>query len=359
MDTNNTTLIEKIYKYTIEHLPSITDNVIANIIVWIFASIISLFAFYLLWKRIENTTKEVGSQTYIPALPEYIVCNNKEKKIKNIPNILLNNRNKWNIKIKKDKKYNNEEVFFWNTRISTFIVFTDGKRILLFDRKKNKDKEAVDNPKKDVYGARTFHNSSLKYKLPAIFLDKEFDALYAIPGITIENNIENQFSLLKKIHIKKRFETVVMFGFVVYVKPEIIEYGLYEDSEHNIDIGDNILVPLECISPEEENLTAKAKIGINYLKSLYYKFEENCEEYCKSIPPLYDNINLKKDDLTKINGIGLKLQEQLYKLGIYKYEQIASWNKKHIKWINSYLYFPGRVEREKWVEQAKKLAQLK
>ena len=63
----------------------------------------------------------------------------------------------------------------------------------------------------------------------------------------------------------------------------------------------------------------------------------------------------KRDDLKKISGIGNKLEQLLNDLGIYKYEQLANFNQQNIAWVNNRLYFSGRIEREKWVEQAKLL----
>jgi len=65
----------------------------------------------------------------------------------------------------------------------------------------------------------------------------------------------------------------------------------------------------------------------------------------------------KADDLKEISGIGLKIEETLNELGVYHFDQIASWTKENVEWINEHLLvFKGRIEREKWVEQAKKLA---
>ena len=64
-----------------------------------------------------------------------------------------------------------------------------------------------------------------------------------------------------------------------------------------------------------------------------------------------------KDNLTRIKGIGKKIEEKLNELGIFHFDQIAAWTAKEIAWIDQHLAFPGRVEREEWVEQAKKLAQ--
>jgi len=65
----------------------------------------------------------------------------------------------------------------------------------------------------------------------------------------------------------------------------------------------------------------------------------------------------KADDLKEISGIGLKIEETLNELGVYHFDQIASWTKENIEWVNEHLLvFKGRIEREEWVEQAKKLA---
>ena len=66
--------------------------------------------------------------------------------------------------------------------------------------------------------------------------------------------------------------------------------------------------------------------------------------------------NGQKDNLTRIKGIGLKIDETLNSMGIYHFDQIASWTPEHAKWVDSQTAFPGRVQREKWVEQAKALA---
>ena len=64
----------------------------------------------------------------------------------------------------------------------------------------------------------------------------------------------------------------------------------------------------------------------------------------------------QKDNLTRIKGIGVKIEESLNAIGIYHFDQIAGWSKENITWADNNLGFPGRAEREKWVEQAKALA---
>ena len=64
----------------------------------------------------------------------------------------------------------------------------------------------------------------------------------------------------------------------------------------------------------------------------------------------------KADDLEVIKGIGPQNAERLHRLGIWHFEQIAAWTSENIEWVGSYLAFPGRIEREDWVGQAKVLA---
>ncbi|MEM7529918.1 MAG: NADH-quinone oxidoreductase subunit NuoE [Pseudomonadota bacterium] len=61
------------------------------------------------------------------------------------------------------------------------------------------------------------------------------------------------------------------------------------------------------------------------------------------------------DDLRKIKGVGPKLAAALQGLGIYTYDQIASWGPKESAWVNARLDIRGRIERDDWVGQAKLL----
>lgn len=62
------------------------------------------------------------------------------------------------------------------------------------------------------------------------------------------------------------------------------------------------------------------------------------------------------DDLQRIDGIGPKIEEVLHQLGIYHFDQIAAWTRQHVDWVDGYLRFKGRIDREGWVAQARQLA---
>ena len=44
---------------------------------------------------------------------------------------------------------------------------------------------------------------------------------------------------------------------------------------------------------------------------------------------------------------------------IWTFEQVGEWKKAERDWVNQYLRFKGRIEREEWVKQAKALARAK
>ncbi len=62
------------------------------------------------------------------------------------------------------------------------------------------------------------------------------------------------------------------------------------------------------------------------------------------------------DDLKLISGVGPKLEKVLHGLGIYTFGQVAKWKKAEREWVDGYLKFKGRIERDDWVRQAKALA---
>ncbi len=62
------------------------------------------------------------------------------------------------------------------------------------------------------------------------------------------------------------------------------------------------------------------------------------------------------DDLKLISGVGPKNEKVLHELGIFTFAQVAGWKKAEREWVDGYLNFHGRIEREDWVKQAKALA---
>ncbi|MCW5719275.1 MAG: hypothetical protein KIS68_15755 [Bauldia sp.] len=63
----------------------------------------------------------------------------------------------------------------------------------------------------------------------------------------------------------------------------------------------------------------------------------------------------ESDNLRRIKGIGQGFEKRLNQLGIYRYAQIAAWTERQQAWVSTELGFPGRVERDEWPAQARRL----
>lgn len=75
-----------------------------------------------------------------------------------------------------------------------------------------------------------------------------------------------------------------------------------------------------------------------------------------SKPPILAAPEGAADDLKQLKGIGPQNEQRLNALGIYHFRQIAAWTPEQVAWVGSYLAFPGRIERENWIDQARALA---
>lgn len=62
------------------------------------------------------------------------------------------------------------------------------------------------------------------------------------------------------------------------------------------------------------------------------------------------------DDLKRIGGVGPKLEKVLNGLGVWTFAQIAAWSPEEVAWVDDYLAFKGRIERDEWLEQAARFA---
>lgn len=73
-------------------------------------------------------------------------------------------------------------------------------------------------------------------------------------------------------------------------------------------------------------------------------------------PKQVSGASAAKDDLTAIGGVGPALQKKLNAQGINTYAQIAALSDKEIDRLEkTTIKFPGRIKRDDWIGQAKKL----
>ena len=71
---------------------------------------------------------------------------------------------------------------------------------------------------------------------------------------------------------------------------------------------------------------------------------------------LYSDPPAEIDDLKVLKGVGPSLEVQLHNLGVYKFEQLASFDRAQLEWLDDNLNtVKGRCIRDDWSGQAKAL----
>jgi predicted flap endonuclease-1-like 5' DNA nuclease len=76
-------------------------------------------------------------------------------------------------------------------------------------------------------------------------------------------------------------------------------------------------------------------------------------------PPILAGVG-EPDDLKLIVGVGPVLERMLHNLGITTFRQIARWNERDVAEFDARLpEFPGRIQRDQWVTQARALHESK
>lgn len=65
------------------------------------------------------------------------------------------------------------------------------------------------------------------------------------------------------------------------------------------------------------------------------------------------------DDLTQIKGVSPQIARKLQEFGIHTFAQIASWEERQVRELSNRLAFKDRIQRERWVEQARSLNEAK
>nr|VFJ88152.1 MAG: TIR domain-containing protein [Candidatus Kentron sp. H]VFJ90160.1 MAG: TIR domain-containing protein [Candidatus Kentron sp. H]VFJ96526.1 MAG: TIR domain-containing protein [Candidatus Kentron sp. H] len=148
---------------------------------------------------------------------------------------------------------NEHRVLVNDTRFSTFVSFTDGKRIVLFDRAKDRPNVNVLNERFDVFGSVQFENRTIKNKIKnKEFLDSPIIRVEEIPGVAIENN--------RNKRDPKITETVVMLGVCVYLEPKHLDLAAKDTVNGEIGIYDL----RKLFDLKRESLTSKATLSIGH-----------------------------------------------------------------------------------------------
>ena len=139
--------------------------------------------------------------------------------------------------------------------------------------------------------------------------------------------------------------------------------------DHNVSVREkknhNIDTVITKIKPEYLNVAPKEQKKVieekSSKKDIANKARTSYKTYTKTKPELDSNncseaLENQKDDLTKLDGIGPNIEQRLNDIGIYNYEQVSKLNTEDIHKITELIdFFPGRIERDNWVGQAKLL----
>jgi predicted flap endonuclease-1-like 5' DNA nuclease len=84
--------------------------------------------------------------------------------------------------------------------------------------------------------------------------------------------------------------------------------------------------------------------------------EIKAEPYAWLEPDEAPAAELEGDDLTRLAGVGPKLAAALAERGVTTFAQLAAWTEDNAAAFDAELSLKGRVARDAWVEQAKRLA---
>lgn len=126
--------------------------------------------------------------------------------------------------------------------------------------------------------------------------------------------------------------------------------------------------PIRVIKKEQPIVKTSEKLNPKITrepKTVISKTRSHFVNYSINSPSLdFESIGYgnpkKKDQLTQINGIGPYIEQKLNEIGIYNFEQISRLQLKDIRILTTLIdFFPGRIERDNWVNQAKELTLIK
>ena len=106
--------------------------------------------------------------------------------------------------------------------------------------------------------------------------------------------------------------------------------------------------------PKEEPKKETPKAKKEEVKE--FTAEEAVEKTKSLISKLGEASADKADDLKKVSGIGPVYEKKLNSIGIYTWEQLSKLDADGIEILETLTKYPGRVERDNWIGQAKELA---
>jgi len=177
----------------------------------------------------------------------------------------------------------------------------------------------------------------------------------------IEHNISSLHLCNRELDNLKQ-ENEKLNNEIVLLKVENENLTLQIKTLKNIE---NDIISLPDLSPKHNTSIVTPDADITLLNLQPTVTDRNSNEFLETpdsnLTPLHKLINIigtatHKDDLQQINGIGPFIEEKLNSLGITSIKQISKLDDQGIELLNELIqFFPGRIQRDKWIEQAKAL----
>nr|WP_281358274.1 polyhydroxyalkanoate depolymerase [Hongsoonwoonella zoysiae] len=148
-----------------------------------------------------------------------------------------------------------------------------------------------------------------------------------------------------------------------YEQPSVGHYGVFNGSRFRAEIAPRILDFIASNRTRNVTVTTGAASGGTAAVKPAVAVPApaaQAEAPVTAMPDPLDKILLARpegavDDLKRISGVGPKLEKMLNEAGIFHYWQIAQLTDAQIAVLDDKLEFRGRIARDNWIDQAKKL----
>ena len=113
-----------------------------------------------------------------------------------------------------------------------------------------------------------------------------------------------------------------------------------------VSAAESLLEAATVIEPKIEIIAEEVETGI----------ERASEAAAETAKTAAKRASEATDDLTRLTGIGPKLAAALAARGIRTFAQLADWTEEQAQAFDSELSLKGRVARDAWIAQARRLA---